>query len=645
MSSVSEVNFDLAAARTATLQDLCEQIPVVEVEWFIAYILPGLRPGLDFDNVLATLEADPHTVQDGRWAMFSAYPMSAAKEEENDAFKLIAKLFLCISQAAKQQNSIAKTVRLVNISTKPLGQTTRDNTSGPDGVAVLIDDDGEIPDPVKWTDVAIASEFKTIHTARDAHDNHTKMLWSMTNIMRDDPRRRFVLGFSITDCQMRLWFASRSNVVVSTPFDFMKRRDLTVKFFLSISYATQGQLGYDQTTLQLNHLEAPGSDVSFDIDVTDKDGTVTRYRTVKLLSNISTDALPGRGTRVWLVWKVVHRGEAEEYETKDGCRVHYVLKDGWIDAGRTPEGDIRREIYNCPDEDIENVLHAYLMRSTTDGLVYVRARGDDGVEADVEDNTHAVMVKNQQLLRSSKTLLVPAKEPHAKSNVHEASVRQPGDGRTGTPQFDATVLLLAIASNKPFQRTAAHDLESFCWVLIHAAYQRALLDAGGTDKEALQAENDRLFDSSSIAMLIERRADLAVPYKLMATSDGTQSPKAVPHHAIVGLVQFYNKGPWWPISVLLRAIWWHILCAQPRPEWRSAEADDRRDAYQKVMSRAARAGLPGQQLPPDVDATPALGEGSPLPPGEMEIGNLALTHEQLLDVIAGFYDVVLEADM
>ena len=49
----------------------------------------------------------------------------------------------------------------------------------------------------------------------------------MASIMRDDPRRRFVYGFSIDDCKMRLWFASRSDVIVSEPFDFMKVRNLS----------------------------------------------------------------------------------------------------------------------------------------------------------------------------------------------------------------------------------------------------------------------------------------------------------------------------------------------------------------------------------------------------------------------------------
>ena len=60
--------------------------------------------------------------------------------------------------------------------------------------------------------------------------NRIKMLWSLAYILREDPRRRFVFGFTIEDVSMRLWFCSRSDVFVSKPFDFMEVSDLHSKF-------------------------------------------------------------------------------------------------------------------------------------------------------------------------------------------------------------------------------------------------------------------------------------------------------------------------------------------------------------------------------------------------------------------------------
>ena len=52
--------------------------------------------------------------------------------------------------------------------------------------------------------------------------NRAKILHNMAFLLREDPRRRFVYGYTIEDVTMRLWFASRSDVIVSKPFDFMK---------------------------------------------------------------------------------------------------------------------------------------------------------------------------------------------------------------------------------------------------------------------------------------------------------------------------------------------------------------------------------------------------------------------------------------
>ena len=44
----------------------------------------------------------------------------------------------------------------------------------------------------------------------------------MNHIMREDARRRFVYGFTIEDVNMRLWYASRSDVFMSEPFNWQQ---------------------------------------------------------------------------------------------------------------------------------------------------------------------------------------------------------------------------------------------------------------------------------------------------------------------------------------------------------------------------------------------------------------------------------------
>ena len=43
--------------------------------------------------------------------------------------------------------------------------------------------------------------------------------------MREDPSRRFVVGFTIENTDMRLWFGSRTDALVTDPFDFTRVSD------------------------------------------------------------------------------------------------------------------------------------------------------------------------------------------------------------------------------------------------------------------------------------------------------------------------------------------------------------------------------------------------------------------------------------
>lgn len=46
-------------------------------------------------------------------------------------------------------------------------------------------------------------------------------MWSLTHGMRETVNRRFMFGYTIEDANMRLWFASRSDIIVSEQFNFI----------------------------------------------------------------------------------------------------------------------------------------------------------------------------------------------------------------------------------------------------------------------------------------------------------------------------------------------------------------------------------------------------------------------------------------
>lgn len=51
--------------------------------------------------------------------------------------------------------------------------------------------------------------------------NRGQTIWNMYQQLREDPRRRFALAYTIEDAEMRLWFCNRSEMLVSTPFNFI----------------------------------------------------------------------------------------------------------------------------------------------------------------------------------------------------------------------------------------------------------------------------------------------------------------------------------------------------------------------------------------------------------------------------------------
>lgn len=81
--------------------------------------------------------------------------------------------------------------------------------------------------------------------------------------------------------------------------------------------------------------------------------------------------------------------------------------------------------------------------------------------------------------------------------------------------FKATELLRAIVRDKTTPaRTAAHDLESFCWVFASTVYLRGVQDALDSETQAaLQRERRRIFAATSYQELLNSRA-VALPADL-----------------------------------------------------------------------------------------------------------------------------------
>lgn len=123
--------------------------------------------------------------------------------------------------------------------------------------------------------------------------NIEQLLWDMNQILRNDPSRRFSVGYSIENTSMRIWRCDRSDIVSSEEFDFKKVRYVTVlrkianehqqdymrviQFFLSVLYADDEQLGCDPTMVPLEDDEDDDEDdVDEDDEEPGRDPTTTR---------------------------------------------------------------------------------------------------------------------------------------------------------------------------------------------------------------------------------------------------------------------------------------------------------------------------------------------------------------------------------
>ncbi len=162
-----------------------------------------------------------------------------------------------------------------------------------------------------------------------------------------------------------------------TAQDFRK----TVRFFLSVMFATPHQLGWDPTMIDMG-------DGTLAIQVRDQRGRERWYRTEELLSDLGANSLFGRGTRVWSVRRLTLNRKTKEWESTGPL---FVLKDSWIDEDRPREGELYRELRRF------NGMKEFLLEVEFFGDVYIK-------EAKNFDHTRMLALKKATLPRFGRAL-------------------------------------------------------------------------------------------------------------------------------------------------------------------------------------------------------------------------------------------------
>ncbi|KAK2459545.1 hypothetical protein APHAL10511_008424 [Amanita phalloides] len=367
--------------------DNFRSVQEIDIQTFITSFLPPCPSGINLQGIFRSLHYSlglqrirGHEGASYYWDVFETEPAAFTVAEGATFDKLME-----IYNAVIEEAAISRETRITKLCLNPnkVPSLNRTHATRPDGCMILTRPC--MGDHVQdcWEDVAVTMEFKKRNDEFDCIDNIEKQIFSMQQVMAFDPCRRFTFGLTIENTDVRLWFCSRSMTAVSKTFDLNKHPQCLILAFLSFTYASKADLGWDETMKP----KIIGGEKRYEIKVGDN-----TYETQgDALSDVVARSVVGRATRVYKVKKL-----------QDTTGQMYVLKDVWLAKGRRPEHTIREEIL----EDIERVLgendkkkvEKHLFTPVDHCIVQVETK-DKGW---VDDDTHDVILRKAEFSTSNR---------------------------------------------------------------------------------------------------------------------------------------------------------------------------------------------------------------------------------------------------
>ncbi|KAI0057357.1 hypothetical protein BV25DRAFT_1920205, partial [Artomyces pyxidatus] len=147
---------------------------------------------------------------DKKWKGFAQDPADQSPHEDK-VFSAFPELFSAVAKACSAKVPALNQARqkLRNSpSTTPL--SLRVTTSKPDGNMYRQPERCQLmlmtPETDRWEDAAVTLEYKKKNEIAQRSDNDGKIIWSMHHITRTDPCRRFVIGMTVENTSVRIWF-------------------------------------------------------------------------------------------------------------------------------------------------------------------------------------------------------------------------------------------------------------------------------------------------------------------------------------------------------------------------------------------------------------------------------------------------------
>ncbi|KAK2459542.1 hypothetical protein APHAL10511_008448 [Amanita phalloides] len=379
---------NLSKDRDAVLDDF-PSIPEIDVKTFIQSFLPPLPLGVDIQSIFRSLSRSRRICrgQGGFfWDVFATEPAKSAVAEGAEFDKLMEIHNAMVETAAMPEPM--QTVKFcLNPNKVPFSNRTHDTR--PDAYMIL----RRSPrigscDKDRWENLAVTMEFKKANNDPARIDNMKKQVFSMWQLMTYDPCRRFTFGLTIENTDVRLWFCSRSMLAVSKRFGLNAYPIHLIHAFLSFTYASKADLGWDETM----EPKIIGGEKRYEIKVSGN-----TYETQgKPLSDFVAHSIVGRATRVYKVKKL-----------QDNTGKTYVLKDVWLAKGRRPEHTIRDEILedikSVLGENDKNIVEKHLFTPVHHCIVQVKTE-DKGW---VDDDTHDVILRKAEFSTTDRIHIHP----------------------------------------------------------------------------------------------------------------------------------------------------------------------------------------------------------------------------------------------
>ncbi|KAF8305449.1 hypothetical protein DL93DRAFT_2233066 [Clavulina sp. PMI_390] len=346
-----------------SMRDELQVIGNLEFSSMAEWIIPKEFWSKDVSAVLDKLISDDKFSYETGWKNFS--PSTSTLTEPKFFEKELPNLVEGILNANRaNSNASVNATRKFIARGSQAPRNPRDNSSKPDAYFYLAG--GIVND---WDDISCPWELKKEDSKALQEDNGIKILWSMHHIMRADPRRRFVLGVTLENLSLRLWYSDKSSLMFSKAFNIAENPNWLIKLITALGECSLTDIGFDLTIRKQSRVGLEKKDISvYQIDVYDSMGNFRTFQTCGLLSDVGAEAFIGRGTRVWKVQEVVNK-EVVTSKTM-------VLKDCWVNDDRPREGEILRTVR----QDIKNAGREtdlkHFLSVLTDGDVLCGASKD-----------------------------------------------------------------------------------------------------------------------------------------------------------------------------------------------------------------------------------------------------------------------------